>query len=70
MKKIGLLLIIFSLCLGCLGLVLFDKVYVGNLNLIIWFLVLILVVEFRIVNNVDKKLGEIGEKFDFNNSFL
>lgn len=70
MKKIGLLLVIFGLCLGCLGLVLFYKVNVSNLNLIVWFLVLILVIEFGNVNKVDCKLVEIGEKLDFNNSFL
>lgn len=67
MKKIGLLLTIFSLCLGCLGLVPSDKAHAGNLNLTTWPSASILAVE---VNDADKKLGEIGEKLDLNNSPL
>ena len=70
MKKIGLLLTIFSLCLGCLGLVPSDKAHAGNLNLTTWPSASILAVESRTVNNADKKLGEIGEKLDLNNSPL
>ena len=70
MKKIGLLLTIFSLCLGCLGLVPSDKAHAGNLNLTTWPSASILPVESRTVNNADKKLGEIGEKLDLNNSPL
>ena len=70
MKKIGLLLTIFSLCLGCLGLVPSDKAHAGNLNLTTWPSASILAVESGKVNNADKKLGEIGEKLDLNNSPL
>ena len=70
MKKIGLLLTIFSLCLGCLGLVPSDKAHAGNLNLTTWPSASILAVESRTVNNADKKLAEIGEKLDLNNSPL
>ena len=70
MKKIGLLLTIFSLCLGCLGLLPSDKAHAGNLNLTTWPSASILAVESRTVNNADKKLGEIGEKLDLNNSPL
>lgn len=70
MKKIGLLLAIFGLCLGCLGLIPSDKAYAGNLNLTAWPSASILAVESGKVNKADKKLGEIGEKLDLNNSPL
>ncbi|MCL2923321.1 MAG: photosystem II complex extrinsic protein PsbU [Trichodesmium sp. MAG_R04] len=70
MKKIGLLLAIFGLFLGCLGLTPSYKAYAGNLNLTAWPSASILAVESGKVNKADKKLGEIGEKLDLNNSPL
>ena len=70
MKKIGLLLAIFGLFLSCLGLIPSYKAYAGNLNLTAWPSASILATESVKVNKADKKLGEIGEKLDLNNSPL
>jgi photosystem II PsbU protein len=70
MKKIGLLLAIFGLCLGCLGLVPSHKANASNLNLTAWPSVSILAIESGNVNKADRKLAEIGEKLDINNSPL
>lgn len=70
MKKIGLLLAIFGLCLGCLGLVPSHKANASNLNLTAWPSVSILAIESGNVNKADRKLAEIGEKLDLNNSPL
>jgi len=71
MKKIALLLAIFGLCLGCLGLPPFQQAYAGNLSLTAWPSASILAVEPRKLNKADKKLAEIGgEKLDLNNSPL
>ena len=70
MKKIGLLLAIFGLCLGCLGLVPSHKANTSNLNLTAWPSVSILAIESGNVNKADRKLAEIGEKLDINNSPL
>ena len=70
MKKIGLLLAILGLSLGCLGLMPYHQAYAGNLNLTVWPSTSILAVESGRVNKADRKLGEIGEKLDLNNSPL
>ncbi|NEQ35610.1 MAG: photosystem II complex extrinsic protein PsbU [Okeania sp. SIO3I5] len=71
MKKIGLLLAILGLCLGCLGLQPSQQAYAGNLSLTAWPSASILAVEPRKLNKADKKLAEIGgEKLDLNNSPL
>ena len=70
MKKIGLLLAIFGLCLGCLGLVPSHKANASNLNFTAWPSVSILAIESGNVNKADRKLAEIGEKLDINNSPL
>lgn len=70
MKKIGLLLAILGLCLGCVGLMPYHQAYAGNLNLTVWPSTSILAVESGRVNKADRKLGEIGEKLDLNNSPL
>ncbi|GGA50816.1 photosystem II complex extrinsic protein PsbU [Okeania sp. KiyG1] len=70
MKQIGLLLAILGLCLGCVGLMPYHQAYAGNLSLSIWPSTSILAVESGRVNKADRKLGEIGEKLDLNNSPL
>ncbi|MGK7922697.1 MAG: photosystem II complex extrinsic protein PsbU [Trichodesmium sp.] len=73
MKKIGLLLAIFGLCLGFLGLMPYHQAYAGNLTLTGWpyTSTSILAVESAKLNKADKKLAEIGgEKLDLNNSPL
>ena len=71
MKKIGLLLAIFGLCLGCLGLKPSQQAIAGNLSLTAWPSVSILAVEPGKLNKADRKLAEIGgEKLDLNNSPL
>ncbi|NET41171.1 photosystem II complex extrinsic protein PsbU [Okeania sp. SIO2B3] len=70
MKQIGLLLAILGLCLGCVGLMPYHQAYAGNLSLTVWPSTSILAVESGRVNKADRKLGEIGEKLDLNNSPL
>jgi photosystem II PsbU protein len=75
MKKIGLLLAIFGLCLGCLGWMPHHQAYAGNLTITGWpstsTSLSILAVESAKLNKADKKLAEIGgEKLDLNNSPL
>ena len=74
MKKMGLLLAIFGLCLGFLGLMPYHQAYAGNLALTGWPFtttsVSILAVESAKLNKADKKLAEMGEKLDLNNSPL
>lgn len=70
MKQIGLLLAILGLCLGCVGLMPYNQADASNLSLTVWPSTSILAVESGRVNKADKKLEEIGEKLDLNNSPL
>ncbi len=70
MKQIALVLAIFGLCLGFMGLP-YHQAQASNLNLTTWTSTSILAVESGKVNKADKKLAEIGgEKLDLNNSPL
>ncbi|MGD1717021.1 photosystem II complex extrinsic protein PsbU [Hydrocoleum sp. CS-953] len=70
MKQIALVLAIFGLCLGFMGLP-YHQAQASNLNLTAWPSTSILAVEAGKVNKADEKLGEMGvEKLDLNNSPL
>ncbi|MGD1705077.1 photosystem II complex extrinsic protein PsbU [Dapis sp. BLCC M229] len=70
MKQIALVLAIFGLCLGLMGLP-YHQAQASNLSLTTWTSTSILAVESGKVNKADKKLGEIGgEQLDLNNSPL
>lgn len=70
MKQIGRVLAILGLCLGCLGFIPDQQAQAANLSLTGWHPTPLLAVENSRVNKADKKLGEIGEKLDLNNSPL
>ncbi len=70
MKQIALVLAIFGLCLGFMGLP-YHQAQASNLSLTTWPYTSILAVESGKVNKADRKLGEIGgKKLDLNNSPL
>ncbi|MEM1170028.1 MAG: photosystem II complex extrinsic protein PsbU [Cyanobacteria bacterium P01_H01_bin.35] len=69
MKQIALVVAIFGLCLGFMGLP-YNQAQASNLNLTVWPSTSILAVEPK-RNKADRKLEEIGgEKLDLNNSPL
>ncbi len=69
MKQIALVLAIFGLCLGFMGLP-YQQAQASNLSLTAWPSTSILAVESGTVNKADRKLGDIGKKLDLNNSPL
>lgn len=71
MKQIALVLAIFGLCLGFMGLP-YHQAQASNLSITAWPSTSrsILAVESGRVNKADKKLREIGDKLDLNNSPL
>ncbi|MDJ0554537.1 MAG: photosystem II complex extrinsic protein PsbU [Microcoleaceae cyanobacterium MO_207.B10] len=71
MRKIGRVLAMLGLFLGCLGLIPYQQAQAANLSFADWHPTLLFAVEDIRVNKADKKLGEIGgEKLDLNNSPL
>lgn len=70
MKKLGRVLALVGLLLGCLGLIPYQHALAADLTLVNWPSASLLAVESSRINDADAKLGEIGEKIDLNNSPL
>jgi photosystem II PsbU protein len=70
MKKLGRVLALVGLLLGCLGLIPYQQALAGDLAFVNWPSASLLAVESSRINDADAKLGEIGNKIDLNNSPL
>jgi len=70
MKKLGQVLALVGLLLGCLGLMPYQNAQAADLALVNWPSAPLLAVESSKVNDADAKLGEIGDKIDLNHSPL
>ncbi len=70
MKKLGQVLALVGLLLGCLGLIPYQNARAADLALVNWPSAPLLAVESSRINDADAKLGEIGDKIDLNNSPL
>ena len=70
MKKLGRVLALVGLLLGCWGLIPYQNVRAADLTLVNWPSTSLLAVESSRINDADAKLGEIGDKIDLNNSVL
>jgi photosystem II PsbU protein len=70
MKKLGRVLALVGLLLGCLGLIPYQNARAADLALVNWPPASLLAVESSRINDADAKLGEIGDKIDLNNSPL
>ena len=68
MKKLGRVLALVGLLLSCLGLIPYQNALAADLSFVNWPSESFLAVESPRINKADRKLGEIGEKIDLNNS--